>query len=96
MPVMNGFEATRAIRSFEAEKKLKPAMIIALTGLANGRDQAEGFSSGCDIYMTKPVPFKELAKLLKNWGANMDAVSNPAEYSFVTMRGGLARGSEAD
>jgi CheY-like chemotaxis protein len=91
MPVMNGFEATRAIRRFEADQKLKPAMIIALTGLANGRDQAEGFASGCDIYMTKPVSFKELARLLQNWKENMDAVSNPDEYDFVLMRGGLAR-----
>ena len=67
MPVMNGFEATRAIRRFEADKQHKSAMIIALTGLANGRDEAEGLSAGCDIYMTKPASFKELAKLLKNY-----------------------------
>lgn len=95
MPVMNGFQATREIRRFEVDNKLKPAMIIALTGLANGRDQAEGFSSGCDIYMTKPVSFKELAKLLRNWEGNMDAVRNPDEYNFVTMRGGLAKEGDA-
>ncbi len=93
---MNGFEATRLIRILEAEKKHKPAMIIALTGLASGRDQAEGFSCGCDIYMTKPVSFRELAKLLKNWEGNMDAIHNPEEYTFVTMRGGLAKEGDAD
>ena len=66
MPVMNGFEATRAIRSFEADNEQKRTMIVALTGLANGRDQAEGFASGCDIYMTKPVSLKELEHLLRN------------------------------
>lgn len=66
MPVMNGFEATRAIRSFEADHEQKRSMIVALTGLANGRDQAEGFACGCDIYLTKPVSLKELGKLLKN------------------------------
>jgi len=95
MPVMNGFEATRLIRTFEAEHQHKPAMIIALTGLANGRDQAEGFSAGCDIYMTKPVSFRELAKLLRNWEGNLDSISNPDEYNFITMRSGVARQSDA-
>lgn len=95
MPVLNGFEATRAIRIFEAEHKLKPALVIALTGLANSRDQAEGFSSGCDIYMTKPVSFKELAKLLKNCEGNLNSMHDPHEYSFVTLRGGVSKGGDA-
>ena len=71
MPVMNGFEATRAIRDFEEQNQIKTgAMIIALTGLASGRDQAEGFDSGCDLYLTKPVSLKEVGKLLNNWEAH--------------------------
>ena len=77
MPVMNGFEATKAIRDFEERNKVeKPAMIIALTGLASRRDQAEGFASGCDIYLTKPVSFKEVGKLLDNWTANQRRDAN--------------------
>jgi CheY-like chemotaxis protein len=95
MPVMNGFEATRLIRSFEADNKHQPAMIIALTGLANTRDQAEGFASGCDIYMTKPVSFRELAKLLRNWEENMDTIHNRDEITFVTMRSGPAKEGDA-
>ena len=77
MPVMNGFEATRAIRDFEDKTNAKnPAMVIALTGLASGRDQAEGFASGCDIYLTKPVSFKEVGRLLDNWAANQRISGN--------------------
>ena len=47
-----------------------PALIIALTGLASQQDQSEAFSSGIDLYMTKPVSFKEVGKLLDNWEAN--------------------------
>ncbi len=76
MPVLNGFEATRAIREFEHGKgdgSDPGAMIIALTGLASGKDQAEVFDSGCDIYMTKPVSFKEVGKLLDHWEAHQNA-----------------------
>lgn len=73
MPVMNGFEATRAIR--ELEKARNPtknaqaprlAMIVALTGLASGGDHGEAFACGVDLYMTKPVSFKEVGRLLDN------------------------------
>ncbi|KAK5312139.1 hypothetical protein LTR93_011445, partial [Exophiala xenobiotica] len=73
MPVLNGFEATRAIREFEHGRSNGSdarAMIVALTGLASGKDQAEVFDSGCDIYMTKPVSFKEVGKLLDHWEAH--------------------------
>ncbi|KAL8948003.1 MAG: hypothetical protein Q9222_005771 [Ikaeria aurantiellina] len=82
MPVMNGFEATRELRRLEQTKgtnadlkKTKPAMIVALTGLASGRDHGEAFACGVDLYMTKPVSFKEVGRLLDNWEAHggMDA-----------------------
>lgn len=77
MPILNGFEATRAIREIEhkrqslsPEKSHRPALIVALTGLASGRDQSEAFTSGVDLFMTKPVSFKEVGRLLDNWEAN--------------------------
>lgn len=78
MPVMNGFEATRAIRDIEEarshnnkeSKGRPPALIIALTGLASSRDQSEAFTSGVDLFMTKPVSLKEVGHLLDNWEAH--------------------------
>ncbi|KAL8860062.1 MAG: hypothetical protein Q9178_003611 [Gyalolechia marmorata] len=77
MPVMNGFESTRAIRDFERTRNPykyaqppKAALIIALTGLASGRDHGEAFTCGVDLYMTKPVSFKEVGRLLDNWEAH--------------------------
>jgi CheY-like chemotaxis protein len=78
MPVMNGFEAIRRIRAIEAERQEQlPAMetpaqclIIALTGLASGRDQTEAFTSGCDLFLSKPISFKEVGRLLDNWQNN--------------------------
>ncbi len=73
MPIMNGFEATRAIRDIEETRRAassSPALIIALTGLASSRDQSEAFTSGVDLFMTKPVSFKEVGRLLDNWEAH--------------------------
>jgi CheY-like chemotaxis protein len=52
------------------EAEVKPALIIALTGLASSRDQGEAFSSGVDLFMTKPVSFREVGRLLDNWESN--------------------------
>ncbi|OHX00726.1 histidine kinase [Colletotrichum incanum] len=68
MPVMNGFEATRQIRAHERSLDLKPAMIIALTGLASDDSQNEAFGSGMDLFLTKPVKLKELSSILKSRG----------------------------
>lgn len=71
MPVMNGFEATRAIRSMEREDDGRgPAVIIALTGLSSSRDESEALASGVDMFLTKPVSFKEVSRLLDEWEKN--------------------------
>ncbi|KAH6669783.1 hypothetical protein B0J14DRAFT_671387 [Halenospora varia] len=125
MPVMNGYESTRLIRSTEGERRIayeyqqqvqaqspflstrdtspsfpfhlpsgagsssqssfasidlylnssvlklnKPALIIALTGFSSENDQALAFEAGVDVFMTKPVRFREVGKILEGWMAN--------------------------
>ena len=68
MPVMNGFEATRSIRAIERERDgCGPAIIIALTGLSSSRDESEALASGVDMFLTKPVSFREVSRLLHEW-----------------------------
>jgi len=64
MPVMDGLEATRLIRAFESGQNLRPATIIALTGLASAEAQQEAFASGINLFLTKPVSFRELTQIL--------------------------------
>jgi CheY-like chemotaxis protein len=54
MPVMDGLEATRAIRAQEAESG-GHLPIVALTAHAYASDRAECASAGMDEYLTKPV-----------------------------------------
>ena len=68
MPVMNGFEATRAIRPLERDSDGRnPAIIIALTGLSSSRDESDALASGVDLFLTKPVSFREVSRLLGEW-----------------------------
>lgn len=64
MPIMSGIESTRHIRRFEREKGLDPVSLVALTGAANPNTRQEAFSSGIDLFLTKPVPMKSLKVML--------------------------------
>ena len=55
MPVMDGYEATRAIRAWEREHDLSPTQVIALTALALKEEGAKIFEAGCDAHMIKPI-----------------------------------------
>jgi CheY-like chemotaxis protein len=70
MPVMSGTESTRHIRRFEREEGLHPVALIALTGAANPSTRQEAFSSGVDLFLTKPVPMKSLKVMLDNLKTN--------------------------
>lgn len=70
MPIMDGIESTRHIRRFERESALEPVAVIALTGAANPNTRQEAFSSGIDLFLTKPVPMKSLKAMLDDLEAN--------------------------
>jgi CheY-like chemotaxis protein len=54
-------------------RKIKnPALIIAFTGRSSIEDQTEAVRVGIDLFMTKPVAFKEVGKIIDNWVANRE------------------------
>jgi two-component system cell cycle response regulator DivK len=59
LPVMNGWEASRALK---ADAKTARIPIIALTAHAMAGDREQALEAGCDDYDTKPV---ELPRLLE-------------------------------
>lgn len=65
MPVMDGYEASRAIRDFETKHPhRKPAKIVALTGLGSESSRHEAALCGIDEFLTKPVKLKVLKEML--------------------------------
>ena len=70
MPIMDGIESTRHIRRYERENALEPVALIALTGAANPDTRQQAFSSGIDLFLTKPVPMKSLKVMLDDLEVN--------------------------
>jgi PAS domain S-box-containing protein len=67
MPVMDGFEATRAIREKEADMKSQAVPIVALTASAMQADRERCLQAGMSDFIAKPVQPKELAEVLARW-----------------------------
>jgi signal transduction histidine kinase/CheY-like chemotaxis protein len=65
MPVMDGYAATKAIRSWERGHDLPPTPIVALTALALKEEAARIFESGCNTHLTKPVKKSTLLEVLR-------------------------------
>lgn len=63
MPVLNGCDATRAIRAFEREDA-KSVPIIALTANVFKEDLQEAISAGMNGHIGKPVEFSTLLKVI--------------------------------
>lgn len=68
MPSMNGYDATRMIRSFEDEGESdKRTVIVAITAKKNKGEYEEAMASGMDDYLTKPINEKMITDTLKKW-----------------------------
>ncbi|MCP5467649.1 MAG: response regulator [Deltaproteobacteria bacterium] len=67
MPIMDGLEATKRIRSLEAKQKKTPIPIIALTASAMKKDKEKCMKAGCDYYLTKPIIYDQLAHALEKF-----------------------------
>jgi PAS domain S-box-containing protein len=66
MPVMNGLEASRAIRDLESGSGHR-VPIVAVTAHVLDGDREQCLAAGMDDYLTKPISIEKLEEKLDRW-----------------------------
>jgi signal transduction histidine kinase/DNA-binding response OmpR family regulator len=66
MPIMNGYEATRAIRGID-RADLKEIPIIAMTADAFAEDVKKAMEAGMNGHIAKPIDIKKLETIIAEW-----------------------------
>ena len=69
MPVMDGLEATREIRTTN-RSDASAVVIIAMTANAFTEDKTKALKSGMDDYLTKPLESEKLIRALSRYKHN--------------------------
>ena len=87
MPVMDGYEATRRIRSHAT---LSGLPVIAMTANAGREDQARCQEAGMDDFLTKPVVPNLLLATLSKWLSQRVADGRTAQVRSVSAASGAA------
>ncbi|MGN7610496.1 HAMP domain-containing protein [Magnetococcales bacterium HHB-1] len=82
MPVMNGLEATQAIRKQPQHADLP---VIALTAKALKEDRDQCIAAGASDYMSKPVDHEQLFSLIRVWLSVNDSQGKRAENEQTTL-----------
>jgi len=66
MPIMDGYEATTAIRKAESDGE-RHVPIMAMTANAMEGDSDKCFAAGMDDYLAKPITVEKLTAAVKRW-----------------------------
>ena len=82
MPLMDGLEATRAIRAHEEEHEKRRTPIIALTAYALEGDAERSMDAGCDSHLSKPVNRDCLIRML------LEHTASPSQKAMAESRSG--------
>jgi protein-histidine pros-kinase len=106
MPVMDGLEATQAIRAREQRRSVvlsggwARTPIIALTAHAMEGDQNRSLAAGMDGHLTKPINARQLSAVLERIAAGQPpfdefATPTPAETAILERARAMLQGGDA-
>jgi two-component system, sensor histidine kinase and response regulator len=100
MPKMDGYEATRQLRSAEGGVRNPQVPVIALTAHALATDRAKCLAAGMNDYLTKPINPKHLQQALSKRLPSSDTQTNsrppsgPELFDELALLGRTANDSE--
>lgn len=73
MPVMDGFETTRQIRSGEGQGWNPKIPVVAMTAHAIYGDREKCLNAGMDDYLSKPIDHGRVKQVLEKWAGHAPA-----------------------
>ena len=76
MPVMDGFQATRAIRESEMSAQTPRIPIIALTANAFESDQKKCMAAGMSDFLSKPFDPEQFESTVRKWLSRPDNITH--------------------
>jgi two-component system, sensor histidine kinase len=89
MPELNGDDAAREIRAYEAEAALPRCPIVALTAYASSEEAERCFAAGMDAVLTKPLVRAELYELIEHTARARDGFDlSPTNAVDKATKGG--------
>ena len=83
MPIVDGYEATTAIRAWEAQNNRRRTPIVALTASALEEAVHRSTAAGCDAHVTKPVKRSTLLEAIHDAIEKTPSDSEPAAVSIL-------------
>ena len=76
MPVLDGLSATRRLRAGDSPNRDAP--LVVLSASARAEDQESGLTAGADGYLTKPIDFSDLARMMARCHGGREAMRDAA------------------
>ena len=86
MPVMDGYEATRAIRKWEQQQGKTRTPVIALTANAMREDVELALRAGCDAHLAKPIRKAALLDAIHLHSTNARQPYDPHQRQFISRQ----------
>ncbi|WP_242487068.1 response regulator [Pseudomonas sp. TH32] len=85
MPIMNGYELSRAIRDEEQRKGSKPCVIVGLTANAQPEEKQRCLNAGMDDCLFKPIRLRELSARM----SIIEPLAHPHEAPLAMVGQGI-------
>ena len=90
MPILDGYQATSAIRALQGEQAPK-IPIIGMSAKALKGDPERCLEVGMDDVLTKPVQIENLAKILNRWLPREKALESNQDFSLSIEVDGISK-----